>query len=240
MVDVGLKGFMSVGSIIRTKHCDNPNWVTNVIYAINNEYIEIDIGLEKDYVNNLIMVGDTMKCKYTTDEHEFTLTGWVSRIRVEFPQSITIKIHNIEQFKNIRDSYRFDVYLCSVITPKGDENNGVFAIMTNICNTGAAFVVKENIESQLGIEDAVKDNLVCEFDIYVSPSCRIRFEGLIKRKVACEKGMEYGVKIINMGSNDRNTFNEFLKELEKKDKEFYNKRSSFWSKHSKYNSDGGF
>ncbi|GAE90234.1 type IV pilus assembly PilZ [Acetivibrio straminisolvens JCM 21531] len=29
--------------------------------------------------------------------------------------------------------------------------------------------------------------------------------------------------------------NELIDELEKKDKEFYNKRSSFWSKNSKYN-----
>jgi len=33
------------------------NWVTNVVYAINEDWIEVDIGLEKDYIDNIIMIG---------------------------------------------------------------------------------------------------------------------------------------------------------------------------------------
>lgn len=70
-----LRGFLAEGAIIRTKHCNSSNWVTNVVYGINDDCIEIDIGLEKNYIENIIMVGDTMKCKYSTDEYEFTLIG---------------------------------------------------------------------------------------------------------------------------------------------------------------------
>jgi len=61
------------------KHCNSTNWVTNVVYAINEDWIEVDIGLEKDYIDNIIMIGDTMRCKYSTDEYEFMLIGWVTK-----------------------------------------------------------------------------------------------------------------------------------------------------------------
>jgi len=30
-----------------------------------------------------------MRCKYSTDEYEFMLIGWVTKIKLEEPQSIT-------------------------------------------------------------------------------------------------------------------------------------------------------
>ena len=61
------------------------------------------------------------------------------------------------------------------------------------------------------------------------------FEGIIRRKNSNSKGFDYGVEIVDIDIENEKTLNEFLDELEKKDKEFYNKRSSFWSKNSKYN-----
>ncbi|OPZ85479.1 MAG: PilZ domain protein [Firmicutes bacterium ADurb.Bin419] len=234
MESARLREFLGEGTIIRTKHCSSSTWVTNVIYAINEDYIEIDIGLEKDYIDNMIMIGDTMKCKYASDEYEVTLIGWVTRIKADFPQSITIKVHDIEKFANKRNSYRFDVYLCSVIKVKRFEEKGIFAILTNLSRTGAAFVIKEEIEKELGIEDTTKKETVCVFEVYVSPEKQILFEGTIQRKCDNDRGKEYGVKITDIDLKSEKVLLELLEELEKKDKEFYNKRSSFWSKHSKY------
>lgn len=238
MESARLREFLGEGTIIRTKHCSSSTWVTNVIYAINEDYIEIDIGLEKDYIDNMIMIGDTMKCKYTTEQHEITLIGWVTRIKADFPQSITIKVHDIEKFANKRDSYRYDVYLCSIIKVKHFEEKGIFAILTNISRTGAAFVIKEDIEKQLGLSDSAKVQNVCVFEVYVSPDKLIVFEGTIQRKCDNERGKEYGVKITDIDLKSEKVLSELLEELEKKDKEFYNKRSGFWSKHSKYINDG--
>ncbi|MFZ5988695.1 MAG: PilZ domain-containing protein [Bacillota bacterium] len=235
MDNVKLREFLCEGSIVRTKHCNTSNWVTNVIYAINEDYIEIDIGLEKDYVDNIIMVGDTMKCKYTSGDYEYTLIGWVTRIKVDFPQSLTIKIHDIEKFTNKRESYRYDVYLCSVIKLNKNDSKGIFAIMINISQGGAAFVVKEDLESQLGIGDTLKEEIKTYFEVYITPKKQLCFEGVIRRKSSNEKGIEYGVKIIDLDIGNEKVLNGFIDELEKKDKEFYNKRSSFWSKNSKYN-----
>lgn len=238
MEGVKLGEFLREGTIIRTKHCNSSAWVTNVVYSINDDYIEIDIGLDRNYIQNFIMIGDTMKCKYTSEEYEFTLIGWVTRINLDVPQSITIKIHEIERFVNKRDSYRFDVYLASVIKLKSSDDKGIFAIVTNISHTGAAFTVKEDIEKELGIELSQDNEATCFFVIYVNPEQQITFEGSIKRKSALEKGKEYGVKITDIDIKSEKALSELLEKLEKKDKEFYNKRSGFWSKHSKYNFGG--
>ena len=233
MENIKLGQFLSQGSIIRTKHCDNPNWVTNVVYSISDDWIEMDIGLEKDYIDGLIMVGDTIKCKYATEESEITILGWVNRIRLEHPQSITLKVHSLSKFDNKRESYRFDVYLCSVIKPVAKSGKGIFAIMTNISRTGAAFVVNEDMEEHIKEKDSNGD-IVCNFEIFLTPSKQLNFQGLLKRKGSVEKGIEYGVRIVDVDAKNEKKLAEFLEELEKKDKEFYNKRSSFWSKHSKY------
>lgn len=216
MGNVRLREFLGEGFVIRTKHCSSSIWVTNVVYAINEDFIEVDIGLEKDYIDNIIMIGDTMKCKYTSDDYEFNLIGWVTRIKADFPQSITIKVHDIEKFANKRDSYRFDVYLCSVIKVKRFEEKGIFAILTNISRTGAAFVLKEELEKQLGITDLAKIETTCIFEVYVSPENQITFEGVIRRKGDNERGIEYGVKITDIDIKSEKVLLELLEELEKK------------------------
>jgi len=238
MGNIRLREFLEEGTIIRTKHCESSAWVTNVVYAINEDYIEIDIGLEKNYIQNIIMIGDTIKCKYTSEEFEFTIIGWVARINADFPQSITIKVHDIEKFENNRDSYRFDVYLCSVIRLSSSDEKGIFAIMNNISSTGAAFVLKEDLEEKLGVSKTKQGETACVFDVYISPEKQISFEGIIRRRSENKRGKEYGVKITHIDNNSEKILSEFLDELEKKDKEFYNKRSGFWSKHSKYNKGG--
>jgi len=53
-----------------------------------------------------------MRCKYSTDEYEFMLIGWVTKIKLEEPQSITIKIHDVERFAT--DVTTTDtIYICA-------------------------------------------------------------------------------------------------------------------------------
>ena len=129
------------------------------MFSFNSDSIEIDIGLEKDYIENIIMIGDTMRCKFTADAYEYTMLGWVSKIKLEPPQSITIKIHEVEKFLNNRKSNRYDVYLCAVIKNSKYDEKGVFAIVVNLSNTGVAFVVKEDLEKQLNEEGTLKKEI---------------------------------------------------------------------------------
>lgn len=236
MSDIKLRDFLTEGAIIRTKLCDSHSWSTNVVYAINDEYIEIDIGLEKNYIDNFIMTGDTIKCKYATDHSEYTLIGWVTRIKSDFPQSITIRVHQIESFENNRDSYRYDVYLSATVKMGKDDKKGIFAIVTNISHTGVAFITREDLWKGANLQAGPDPNQnVCMYvDVYISPERFFTFEGVLVRKSAREKGIEYGVRYVDMEVESEKFLNVLLEELANKDKEFYNKRSGFWSKNSKY------
>lgn len=229
------------GYIIRTKHLDNSDWVTNVIYAVDDDCIEFDIGFDKSYINNLIMVGDSMKCKYGTVLHEYMLEGEVSKIKEDFPQSITVKVKNISKFSNNRKSIRYDVYLCSVVKVKGYEDcKGIFAIMVNVSAAGAAFVLHEEIEKTLGIEERPLDEVIAIFEIYVSPKSQIIFEGKIKRKNKSGKGIEYGVLIANIDGKNKKALNELISTFENKDKDLYDSSKSYWKRNSKLSkNDGG-
>ena len=237
MESLKLQEFLDIGTVIKTKHCSSCSWVTNVVYSISDDYIEIDLGLEKDYIQNVIMIGDTIKCKYASEDYEFILVGWITRINADFPQRIVIKVHEMVKFENKRDSFRFDVYLCAIIKRSYSEEKGIFALLTNISHTGAAFVVNEELDIQFSISNKKENEAIYYFEIYVSPERQINFQGKIRRKSEAERGKEYGVKITDIDIKSEKVLSELLEELEKKDKEFYNKRSSFWSQHSKYNKD---
>lgn len=235
MADIKLREFLTEGLIIRTKFNDNPNWITNLIYAINEDFIEVDIGLEKDYVDNILMVGDTIKCKYTDENHEYAFVGWVTKIKVDFPQSITIRVHQIEMFGNKRNSYRYDVYLCAIIKKSRNDGKGVFAIVTNISSKGLAFVIRENIGKTIDVNENSMLASDIFVEVYISPEKTLCYKGRIVRKSNSEKGIEYGVQILDIDLENEKLLNEFVDELANKDKEFYNKRSGFWSKNSKFN-----
>jgi len=132
---------------------------------------------EKDYIDNIIMIGDTMRCKYSTDEYEFMLIGWVTKIKLEEPQSITIKIHDVERFANRRDNYRYDIYLCSVIKANRNDEKGVFAIMTNLSQGGAAFIAKEDIEKELETAYNMQEEKNYYFEVFITPKKQLCFTG---------------------------------------------------------------
>lgn len=234
-IEFKLGDFLGRGSIIRTKHSEDPSWVTNMVYGINDESIEIDLGLEKNYIDNILMVGDTMKCKFTTEEYEYNIVGWVSKINMDFPQSITIRVHEVGRFENLRDSYRYDVYLSSVVKLDKHESKGIFAILTNISQTGAAFIVREELGTLLNFDETCWMGTKVIIEAYISPDRRIEFEAEMVRKSNKDKGIEYGVRVFEIDINNQKILVDFLNELALRDKEFYNKRSSFWAKNSKFN-----
>lgn len=221
-----LSDFLIVGAIIRTQLSGCTKWVTNLIQNISEDCIEIDIGLEKDYLDNLIMIGDTLKCKYDSGNMEYSLTGWITKINLQEPQSITLRIHEVDAFENARDSYRYDVYLSAAVKEIREEGKGTFAVLTNISRTGAAFIVKDELEQIVLGQDKVY------LEVYISSGKEFRSEGLLLRKLKKSKGVEYGLKFINIQPDAGKVLEEFLNELANKDKEIYNKRSGFWSKNS--------
>ncbi len=227
--------FLKEGCIIKTKHCENPSWVTNIVYSINNYCIEIDVGLERNYIESLIMIGDTVKCKFAEKNVEYFCTGCVTKIQADFPQRISIRIDEIKKYKNQRENIRSDIYLCSVVKQDKEDNKGIFAIITNISVDSIAFIVHDELEQILNMPDLVQKNAKLYFAIYTSPNKQLSFGAEIKRKALNEKGVEYGVDICEIDSENQQLLNDFIKDSKEKDKAFYNKRNDFCKKNTKLN-----
>lgn len=228
-----LEKYLKVGSIIKTKIEISPAWVTNIIYSVSVDCIEVDVGLEKSYIENFVMIGDTIKCKYTSGDVELMFIGWITNIHIDHPQRLTIKVHQVNCFENKRDYTRFDVYLSAVIRKEKNPSNGVFAILTNISKAGAAFLLRESIEKSMDIDKNFIKNNTFNFEVNLSLERIFTFEGSIVRIDTKEKGIEYGVKYDYIDPHSALLLEQFLTELANEDKEFYNKRSGFWSKNSK-------
>jgi hypothetical protein len=226
-----LSNVLQAGDLIKTRHCQSYNWISNIILGIDEECI--DIGIEKEYIDNIVMVGDTMSCKYTTSDSEYMLVGWITNIKPDFPQKLTIKIHNIYSYSNKRESYRYDVYLCSVIKKDVSDKKGMFAIMTNISLTGAAFTTREELSEDFGDVD-IEEKLLY-YDVFVSNILQISFVGKIKRKIQTSRGVEYGVKIEKIKYKDEENLYKYINTLENLDKEYYVSKQNFWNKNSKLN-----
>ncbi|MDP4181229.1 MAG: PilZ domain-containing protein [Bacillota bacterium] len=233
MKDNSIRDYLNEGSIIKTRLNNSRAWTTNIVYSLSNDMLELEIGLEKNYINSIIMVGDTIECRYTTDDVEINIVGWVSRINNKYPQRLVIKIHQADLFENKRDCNRYDVYLSTIIKLKQSQKRGIFAILTNISKVGAAFIVNESFEKSLKVSKSYLDENNLYFEVNITLEKSFKFKGSIIRMLTKEKGIEYGIKFIDMEPSSRLMLEQLLTELANEDKEFYNKRSGFWSKNSK-------
>lgn len=232
--DVKLMDIIKSGAAIKTKHCHSTFWVNNVVLNVNEKFIEIDIGLDSQYLKTIVMVGDTIQCKYNVDEGEYVFLGWITNIDLESPQRISIRIHDVDFYKNAREYFRYNVYVASVIKQNLNDKSGIFAVMINISSGGAAFLIKKDILEELfklRIDDN-RENFI--FEIYISKDQVFRFKGKILRKTPRDKDIEIGVKLLYIDKENNVILESFIKELENENKEDYNKKSSFWTKNSKF------
>ncbi len=225
MSDPNLLNFLHDGNIIRTRLGNSMNWITNIVLSINGDSFEIDMGLEKEYIGAEITKGQIIRCKYTVNNIEYMFEGAVANIKTDFPQAISIITQHVDVYNNNRDSCRYDVNLSSVIKAGGKNDKGVFAILVNISHTGAALVLKENIESMFKIKADKLEKITFWIDVYISPELYFSFESRVVRKKTLENGIEYGLRIINISAEDEKKQNKLLSDLANQDKEFYNKQS---------------
>jgi c-di-GMP-binding flagellar brake protein YcgR len=113
------------------------------------------------------------------------------------------------------------------------DKKGIFAVTTNISKTGLALVMHDELENVFNIGQSDMENASVFIDVFFSDENMITFEGIIARQCKKDKGIEYGLKIIDMDIDSEKSLSELIINLANEDKEFYNKRSGFWSKNSK-------
>jgi len=208
-----LNNIISVGTLIRTKF-DKTEWISNVTYNISENCIQVE--LTQDYSNKLIMVGDSVKCKFSTSQTEYVLDGIVDKIEIETSRILSIKILNINKFENTRRNNRYDAYIISKITVNREP--AVFSVVTSLSTSGISVVSKSELP---GNSDAF-------VEVFVDSGNTIRFYGNVVRKTVTENGYEYGIKFKQLDQQNYDMLHSILEDLKSKEdnllKKFVNQK----------------
>lgn len=200
------------GMVIKTKH-PKSTWISNVVHRVYENIIEVE--LTQEYINNLILIGDPLKCKFSTEEAEYIMDGIIEDIIPDSAKVIAIRINNINRFQNMRSNHRYETCMISKMTVH--KNITVFGIVTNISSSGISVLTKLDlsIPSEVFVE------------IFLNNGNTLRFYGEIIRKTPEETGFELGIRFATMDSENNNILNELLNQLKSKEDELTKKFYSY-------------
>lgn len=210
------------GNMIKTRFNSKQDWVLNTLHKIYESIIDIDIRQDDIYLDEFLAIGDSIECQYLNDNSEYLLEGWVSRIKSDPPQRITVQIHKISKIEELAVTKDYSTFLGCVVKPK-PKDKGVFTIAKKVSKDAITFISKTPIES--------KDNLYLE--LLISGNIAFRTTAKIDRIEESESGNVYTVSFVDTDTLNNRIIENFLNELEKGEIDNYNKENSFWKKNSK-------
>lgn len=190
------------GVVVNTKLSACNIWVQNIIYKVENHLVSI--ALLNEYLENIIMLGQPILLKYSSDQTEFLFEGEIVKITPDFPSNITINITSVRELKNARAFPRHDVYLGSHIQPF-DSSDEYFAIIHNISLVGMAFFSKDNFEI---------DGKQLEISIYLPNRKIINAKGRINRRLPKTDFIDYGLQYTEMQEDSNNFLSSFFNFVE--------------------------
>lgn len=208
MGNFDLQSIISSGELIRTKF-DKTEWISNVAYNVSDNYIQVE--LTQDYINKLIMVGDTVKCKISKPQNEYVLDGIVDNIEIEDLKVMTIKVLHINKFENTRQNSRYDAYIISKITV--NRKPSVFSVVTSLSTSGISVVSKSELQND-------SEAFV---EVFVDSGNTMRFYGKIVRKSITENGYEYGIKFKQLDEQNQQILVSILSEFKSKEQSLLRK-----------------
>lgn len=196
-------------TIIRTKHMNSCDWITTIVLGCHSSFIEI--AQVEDYLTKVLMIGDSILCRFIKGDREYSIEALVYNIKFA-TRSIVLSVESIATTGNKRDFPRYDVYLSSSFS-KLNTYGEIYCVTTNISHSGAS------ITSTAVLKNSEKIN----FNIYftgfhpVSTLCEVKWSSLTGRNNA------YGLKIIDIHEVDYLKYSSYISKLERSEKRLKSK-----------------
>ncbi|MFZ5987005.1 MAG: PilZ domain-containing protein [Bacillota bacterium] len=190
------------GMIINTKLSSSNVWLQNIVYAADSH--SVSVALLNAYLENVIMIGQSIFIKYSSEQTELLFEGEIVKISPEFPSYITINISSVRELKNSRVFPRHDVYLASTIKTS-DLQKEYFAIIHNVSLVGMAFYSRDHFEP---------GEKQLELSIYLPNKKIIIAKGRITRKIPQNSFIDYGMQYTEMSEESNNILSSFFSSLE--------------------------
>lgn len=193
---------LTEGTIVSTKLGTSSIWLQNIIYKSQNH--KISISLLNEYLENIIMIGQPVIIKHSSELSEILYEGQIVDIHPDFPSFVKIHLSSVREEKNERVFPRYDVHLASTMTV-GNRIDESFAIIHNLSLAGMSFYCKDDFSPE---EDVVK------FTIYLTNNKSVCAVGKIKRKIQLPDFIEYGLSFTEMHEENNNILSSFFSLIE--------------------------
>ena len=196
-----VKEFLEKGATIKTKLVNSKDWIKNTVVNIDEAGNEFEIQLKKKYIEDIIMIGDSIKVECQVDESSYVLDGWITNISINKNESINIRVFAMQKVENNRKGERYDSYYGAMIR-NAIAPEGIFGVVTNMSEGGLAFVAKDMF--------VVGEKM--HISIFIDPQKVLEVKGEVVRKNENKKGFEYGVQFIEEES-DLEMLDEVIEDL---------------------------
>ena len=192
------------GLKIKIKHYSGFEPITRMISGIEGNKIIFEVP--QKLLDSNVMIGDSVVCVFFDKEVEYVLNGEITDISLLVPQSMGIKIENVEKYTNNRKQARFSVSLSANVRMRNTD--GIyFAVVRNISIVGASFTCRETLD----------ENSEIIINIAVSKDVVITFYGRIIRKRELQNFYEYGLLQTSIDELNYEELEKYTKELEKEE-----------------------
>lgn len=184
----------------------------------------IDLGVENEesHLDEFLAVGDSASCCFDIEDGLYFIEGWISRVKVDSPQRITIQAHKVQKKKNLSMENSYDVFIGTIIRMEQNDK-GIFTITKKISSDSLVVALKDgiDIDKKMHLELLLPQNIIF----------RCVAEGGNSSKDTSKKEIE--VKINEPDILNKRIYENFIADLKKAGPEEYNKRDSFWKRNSK-------
>lgn len=186
------------GMVVNTKLIAGSIWIQNIIYRVEKHLVSI--ALLNEYLESIIMLGQPITLKYSSEHSEILLEGEIVKIRPEYPSFVSIDIKNIKEIKNTRIFPRHDVYLGATIRSTASQEER-FAIIHNISLVGMAFYSKDYFEI---------DSSQLDISIFLPNRKSISTRGKANRRSSKKDLTDYGLQYTKMEEESNNALSRFF------------------------------
>lgn len=229
-----LQDILKEGTPIQTRFQENEEWMTNTLFTVSESAIEINIiqdntdeeNKEESFLDDYLSIGDSIECRYPCKGNDYLIEGWISKIKSDPPQRITVQVHKINIVEKSDKLVEHNVFLGCVLKD-GPKEKGMLTIAKKISRNHAVLVSKvplEEIKEKMYIELLVTGSITFKTSVEVSPA----------------KGMEqenrYLVRFVDTDVLNNRILENFFKEFEQEQvKNSNDQQNSFWKRNSKIN-----
>lgn len=221
MVESSLKGMLTENSPVKIRSGESQDWKEDTLYKVYESAIEVAVSGKGE---DLFSIGDSIECRYNSEDFECLIEGWISKIEKGAPLKITIQVHKFKKNDKVVNSIMHDIFLGCIVN-NDSENSKIFSTAKKICRNEIVFISTSPIENS--------KKLHIELMISRSINFKTSIEVFSEEKLV--SGYKYTCRFINTDALNGRILENFLNDIESGEGN-YNRQNSFWNKNSKINS----